>query len=82
MREKIARKLTETLRHHGVEMHPDDIRGLAEDAISAMREPTDAVMMAGGEQLRRLVPGLSGEDASVAAYGVLKAMAEAAKEER
>lgn len=52
MIEQVARKLTETLRHHGVEMHPDDIRGLAQDAIVAMRPapPTSDEVMAFGMQ--------------------------------
>lgn len=33
--EEAARSLTSTLRHHGVEMHPEDIHGIAIDAASA-----------------------------------------------
>jgi hypothetical protein len=40
MIERVARRLTATLRHHGVEMHPDDIRGLAYDALAEMRSHT------------------------------------------
>lgn len=32
--EAAARALTSTLHHHGVEMHPDDVRGLALDAFA------------------------------------------------
>ncbi|AJA07442.1 hypothetical protein SKP52_02535 [Sphingopyxis fribergensis] len=32
--DRAASVLTATLRHHGVEMHPDDIRGLATDAFA------------------------------------------------
>ncbi|GGO96529.1 hypothetical protein [Stakelama pacifica] len=48
--ERAARALTATLRHHGVEMHPDDIRGCAIDVIAAIREPSNAMM-------RSAVPG-------------------------
>mgnify|MGYP001607779020 FL=1 len=41
---RIAKRITETLRHHGVVMHPDDIRGLAEDALWEMRTPTPEMM--------------------------------------
>lgn len=41
--EKVAREMTSTLRHHGVELHPEDIRGISQDAIStilaALHEP-------------------------------------------
>lgn len=45
--ERAATALTATLRHHGVEMHPDDIRGLAIDAITAIREPSEGMVRAG-----------------------------------
>jgi hypothetical protein len=41
--ERAARAITETLRRHGVEMHPEDIRGLAVDALTAIREPNEAM---------------------------------------
>lgn len=44
MLERVARELTVTLRHHGVEMHPNDIRGLAWDAIAVMRVPTETMI--------------------------------------
>ncbi len=40
MIERVARAMTATLRHHGVEMHPDDIRGLVFVTLEALGEPT------------------------------------------
>lgn len=51
MRTVIAKALTSTLRHHGVEMHPDDVLGLADDALGAMREPDEAMLEAGYDTL-------------------------------
>lgn len=54
-RERLKRGLTRTLRHHGVEMHPDDIRGLVQDVLTDIeaqcfvivpREPTEAMVEA------------------------------------
>jgi hypothetical protein len=47
MIDRIARRLASTLRHHGVEMHPEDIRGLAQDALAEMREPDRTMSDAG-----------------------------------
>lgn len=44
MIERMAQTMTTTLRHHGVEMHPEDIKGLAHDALVAMREPTPTIL--------------------------------------
>lgn len=46
--ENMARRLTATLRHHGVEMHPDDINGLGQDAILALADAGYAVVPASG----------------------------------
>ncbi|MBO9380044.1 hypothetical protein GG804_25070 [Sphingomonas histidinilytica] len=40
-----ARAATLTLRHHGVEMHPDDIRGLVVDVFTAFSENVSAEMV-------------------------------------
>lgn len=45
--ERAARAATKTLRHHGVELHPDDIRGVALDVLEAIREPSEAMKKAG-----------------------------------
>jgi hypothetical protein len=46
MIENVVKRLTDVLRHHGVELHPDDIKGLAHDAVLAMREATPAMVEA------------------------------------
>ena len=51
MLERVARELTVTLRHHGVEMDPDDIKGLAWDAVATMREPTRGMISAGSDEI-------------------------------
>jgi hypothetical protein len=70
---RIARAMTTTLRHHGVEMHPDDIKGLAWDAFAVMREPTEAMTDAGGDRAQL------GFDPAPGA--VWRAMIDAAREE-
>lgn len=47
MIEKAARALTVTLRHHGVELHPEDVRGLVYDVAAAWSDPSDEVIEAG-----------------------------------
>lgn len=42
--ERAAQALTSTLRHHGIEMHPDDIRGLVADVIAEIRTPIVAAL--------------------------------------
>jgi len=64
--ERAARALTETLRHHGVEMHPNDIRGAAWDVIAALREPDEGMIDAYYEAEEKLqIDGLcNGLDAN------------------
>lgn len=45
--EECATVATRTLRHHGVEMHPDDVRGLVVDILLAIKTPDDAMIEAG-----------------------------------
>jgi hypothetical protein len=45
--EECAAAATRTLRHHGVELHPDDIRGLVVDVLAAIKEPDEAMLEAG-----------------------------------
>ena len=47
MKEKLARAMRKTLRHHGVELHPDDIDGLAQDCLATLREPDEKMIEAG-----------------------------------
>lgn len=54
--DRAARALTRTLRHHGVELHPDDVRGFAIDAITAIREPSESMLEAGNIADRGMMP--------------------------
>jgi hypothetical protein len=77
-REEIARKLRRTLEHHGVVLHPDDIDGLALDALSILREPDVAMVEAG----MVFVDGYYDDDRRETAHDIFTAMIDAADSAR
>lgn len=69
---RVARKLTATLKHHGVEMHPDDVRGLAQDTLAELHDPTGPMVTAATNKAAQIGAGDF--------VGIFRAMIDAAAE--
>lgn len=58
MVERCRKRLTETLAHHGVTLHPYDVVGLVQDVLMEINTPTPAMLRAGQIEMMARNPDL------------------------